>query len=141
MSFFESILSPIGEIAAGAQNAFDDAIIAARKRRSEEEKQQVLNTIVSLEQQKQQAENPQIPLRPQTFGKPEELQLFQAYSQAGIDPKKIAEAQTARLAADAFSKAIPNVKSDVGRINIGLGKEYKPEVYRKNKAEADEAAL
>lgn len=102
---------------------------------------EALQRVTNLEQQKQQAINPQTPLRLQEFGRPEELQLYQAYDKAGIDLKAIAEAETARLAADAFAQAIPNVTSDTGLINIGLGKEYKPGVYRENETKADDAEL
>ncbi len=148
MGFFDGLQQWAGENRAKRLRPIREmetqlAIQKATKLQTLKEQQaaEALNKVVTLEQQKQQAQNPQVPLRPQTFGRPEELQLFQAYNKAGLDPKAMAEARTARLAADAFADAIPNVQTDEGKINIGLGKEYKPHVYRQNESKADEAAF
>ena len=92
--------------------------------------EQALNKVIALEQQRQAAgEPPQIPYRQQTFGLPEELSLYQAYGQAGIDPVKRAEAKTARLKAQAFAEALPTITDPAAKINIGMGKEYQPVSY------------
>ena len=119
MNIFESLLSPVGKIAAGAQNAFDDAIIAARKNRQLDKEAEIRNKIIALEQQKQQAQNPQTPLRPQTFGTPEQLELMQAYGKADIDPIAMLKAKT-------FEEELAKVENPAARINIAAGKEYKP---------------
>ena len=108
----------------------------------------MLGVLVDLERQRQLAQ--QVASNPVPEGtatvtpewdNPQSLELFQAYGQAGIDPVERAKAQTARLASEAFANAIPNITSDVGRINIGLGKEYRPDVYRADEIKADDAQI
>lgn len=148
MEFFESLFSPIGKLAGGAQNAFDDVRAQGKRRREEEIANKALQKAIDLERQRkiaQKISSQPVPEGEATvapeWGVSERLKLHQAYGQAGIDPQKMAESQTARLAAQAFAEAIPNVTSDVGKINIGLNKEYKPNVYRKNELEADDKQL
>ena len=144
MNFFENILSPIGKIAGGAQTAFNDAVIEGRKRKEAE----ALQKVIDLERQRQLAEQVASQPAPEgmatvtpEWGNPQSLELYQAYGQAGIDPVERAKAQTAQLASEAFANAIPNITSDVGRINIGLGKEYRPDVYQQDKIKADDAQI
>ena len=88
---------------------------------------EALQNAITLEKQREAASQPpQIPYRQQTFGLPEELSLYQAYGQAGIDPVKRAEAKTARLKAQAFAEALPSITEPSARVNIGMGKEHKP---------------
>ena len=114
----------------------------------EQQANDALQKVIELERQRtlagQIASQPVpegVPTVAPEWGKPEKLQLYQQYGKAGIDPKKMAEAQTARLASEAFAQAIPNIESDVGRINIGLNKEYRPDVYRQDEIKANEAQV
>ncbi len=155
MAFLDSLTEGIGEIRKGVRKPLLDYQNQITRKNQEEDialknkmANEALLKVQKLEQQRQLAERVNLTLVPEgeatvvpEWGMPERLNLHQAYGQAKIDPVKMAEAQTARLAAQAFAEAIPNVKSDVGKINIGLGKEYKPNIYRKNKAEADDAEL
>ena len=144
MNFFENILSPIGKIAGGAQTAFNDAVIEGRKRREAE----ALQKIIELERQRQLAQ--QVASQPVPEGmatvtpewsNEESLKLFQQYGRAGIDPVERAKAQTARLMSEAFANAIPNITDDTSRINIGMGKEYRPDAYRLDEIKADDAQV
>lgn len=90
------------------------------------EAEQALQKVIALEQQRSQAENPQIPLQPQQWGIPEQLALYSAYGQANIDPKDRAEAQIARQKARVFNEELEKIQNPAARINIAQGKEYKP---------------
>ena len=110
---------------------------------------EALQKIIELERQRglaQQTASQPVPegmatVAPPQWGKEDKLKLYQQYGRAGLDPKAIAEAQTAQLAAEAFANAIPNITSDAGRINIGMGKEYRPDVYRADEIKADDAQI
>ena len=139
-----AVLNSIGGFFGNIQAGYDDSRARARQAREAE----ALNQIAELERQKMLAQQTASQPLPESMAtvapewdKADKLKLYQAYGRAGLDPKKIAEAQTAQLASEAFANAIPNITSDVGRINIGLGKEYRPDVYRQDEIKADDAQI
>ena len=139
-----AVLNSIGGFFGNIQAGYDDRLARAKQARETE----ALNQIAELERQRmlaQQVASQPVPEGMATvapeWDKQEKLKLYQAYGRAGLDPKKIAEAQTARLASEAFAQAIPNITSDVGRINIGMGKEFRPDVYRHDEIKADDAQI
>ena len=140
MSFLESFARNIGHLRAGVygpsmeneyrqrlqydQNLFNQQL--ARQ-------QAAVDILAKLEQQRQQAEhvreNP-VPeghdtVEPQ-FGFPEQMRMYQAYNQAGLDPKAIADTQKARVATEALEQAIGGVKNPYALANIAHGLDASP---------------
>ncbi len=137
-------LENIGKFFGSFYQGYNQPYQSYKNRQADE----ALQRVIELERQKElarQTASQPIPEGMATvapeWGKSDKLQLHQAYNRAGLDPKKIAESQTAQLASEAFANAIPNITSDTGRINIGLGKEYRPDVYRHDEIKADDAQI
>ncbi len=143
-SFLESFGRIIGQLPMGIKSPLMEKTIelqlAKEKRQLDEQlaRQQIaFDQVVELERQKElsadwqkdydnkpEAEGLHGPIP--EFGKTDQLRLYQQYGQAGLDPEKIAEAQQAELAADAFRRGLANITNDAALVNIGMGHEYTP---------------
>ena len=127
MSFFESILSPVGSILGGAQAAADEAVMRGRLRRKKQQEDAAMATIADLMEQKERAgKPPEIPYRPQEWTAMDELRLWQQFPKAGVDPKAKAEAELAMQKAENYSKGSSQITSPYALAALGLGKDVKP---------------
>ncbi len=143
-SFLESFGRVIGQLPMGIKSPLMEKTIelqlAKEKRQLDEQlarQQLAVDQLVELERQKKLAADWQREYgnKPEAdslhgpipnFGKADQLRLYQQYGQAGLDPEKVADAQQAELAADAFRQGLANVTNPAALVNIGMGKEYKP---------------
>ena len=118
------------------QKAAVEAQLALEQQRQIQQQmreQAAVGTLAKLEQQRQQAEHVRetpVPeghdtVEPQ-FGFPEQMRMYQAYNQAGLDPKAIADTQKARLATEALEQAIGGVKNPYALANIAHGLDASP---------------
>ncbi len=143
-SFLESFGRVIGQLPMGIKSPLMEKTIelqlAKEKRQLDEQlarQQMAFDQVVELERlkglatdwqndygNKPEAEGLHGPIP--EFGTADQLRLYQQYGQAGLDPEKIAEAQRAELATDAFRRGLANITNDAALVNIGMGKEYKP---------------
>lgn len=140
MGFFDWVGYQLGGMQAGFDKRQAENRLAKEKRLLDEQlarQQLALNQVVELERQKELAadwqkeygnkketDNLHGPIP--EFDKADQLRLYQQYGQAGLDPEKVADAQQAELAADAFRRGVANITNDAALVNIGMGKEYKP---------------
>ena len=140
MGFFDWVGYQLGGMQAGFDRRQAENRLAKEKRSLDEQlarQQLALNQVVELERQKELAADWQKEYGNKTeadnlhgpipeFDKADQLRLYQQYGQAGLDPEKVADAQQAELAADAFRRGVANITNDAALVNIGMGKEYKP---------------
>ncbi|PJE79286.1 hypothetical protein CI610_01751 [invertebrate metagenome] len=117
MGFFEALLSPVGKVFGGVQKAYDDTVISGRRARAEElnaekkQQQQIAyNRVATLEQQRKS--------NPEAWGVPEQLQLYNAYGNAGIDPEKRLKYQQQREQQQLFQEAFDQIEDPVKRLNV-----------------------
>ena len=87
MDFLKGLASYAGELKANVREPLYKLEQEYRKRQLAD----ALNQVIELDQKRRQSQNPQVPLRPTTFGRGDELLMAQQMKLAGIDPGAIAQ--------------------------------------------------
>lgn len=121
MGFFENL----GNIKADIQLPLIERQLQSKLNLQKQQRANALDEAQALIKQRSQAQNPQTPLRPQTFTGADQFKLSQQLNLAGIDESDIAraakyraEAKQAQLRTQGLQQALEGVESPYAKANI-----------------------
>ena len=129
MGFMNALGRTVGELRSGLRMPYHEDLMELELKKL----RQAAEEAADLVMKQSQAENPQIPLRKQTWNKADEIARIQAFERAGIDPNALssgrktrAEADIAEQQAKAFTQGLSQITSPYALAALGLGKDVKP---------------
>ena len=122
MDFLKDLASSVGELKANIRRPLRELEWEQRRNQLAE----ALDHVIALDRKRQQAANPQIPLRKVDWTRSDELTMAQQMKLAGIDPGAIAEDKMADARLKAFNRSMEGVDNPYALGNLANSLDVSP---------------